>query len=126
MLEVNMDDVLAVLGSIAPQLIAIGIALVAALIVTFAVNKRTMGDGARRKLTHSLAWVLASVVVLVAVNLMLTGPLSNMVTMARAPKQQLSQASIDKTNDLAIDIENEGITLLQNDDSALPLARGSK
>lgn len=42
MLELNMDDVLAVLGSVRAYLIAVAVALVLALLVTFVVNKRTV------------------------------------------------------------------------------------
>ncbi len=122
MLEINMDDVLAVLQSVAPQLAAIVVALVAAIAVTLASGKGRMPQEARRKLTHSVTWIVAAAVAVCSVNAMLVGPLKNMVTMATAEKLSLSAETIAKTNQLAVDIESEGITLLKNDDATLPLS----
>ncbi len=122
MLEINMDDVLAVLQSVAPQLAAIVVALVAAIAVTLASGKGRMPQEARRKLTHSVTWIVAAAVAVCSVNAMLVGPLKNVVTMATAEKLSLSAETIAKTNQLAVDIESEGITLLKNDDATLPLS----
>ena len=125
MLEINMDDVIAVLQSVAPQLIVLVVALVAAIVVTVAVNRRTMASERSRKLTHSLTWVVAAAVMVASVNSMLMGPLNNMVTMATAERHELTQGTIDRTNQLAVDIESEGITLLQNTDDLLPMEPGN-
>lgn len=126
MLGINWDDVIAVFGSIAPQLIAIGIVVVLALVVTIAINKHTVSQTAVRKLVHSSAWVVALAAIVVVVNLMVMGPLNNLVSMATATKYQLTDSTIKKTNDLAVNIEREGITLLQNNDATLPLDANSK
>ena len=76
MLEINMDDVIAVVQSVAPQLIVIVVALLAAIVATVAVNRQTMASEKGRKLTHSLAWVAAAVVTVASVNSMLMGPTS--------------------------------------------------
>lgn len=47
MLQINMADVMNVIGSLTPYLIAIGVLFVLALIITFAVNKKTVKDVAR-------------------------------------------------------------------------------
>jgi beta-glucosidase len=78
-----------------------------------------------RKLTHSTSWVVACVAAIASVTIMLTGPLNSMITMATAEKHELSAATIDTTNQLAVDIEREGITLLQNNDGMLPLEAGN-
>ncbi|OZG60193.1 beta-glucosidase-related glycosidase [Bifidobacterium lemurum] len=122
MLEINMDDVIAVIQSIQTQLIAIAVALVLAIVVTVAVNKRTVENTAVRKLTHSTTWVVAAVAAIVSVAMMLMGPLNSMITMATATRYDLSQENIDAANELAVDIEREGITLLQNNDDLLPLS----
>ena len=123
MLEINMDDVLAVLQSVAPQLAVMAIALAAALIVTLCTGKKRVAQEAKRKLTHAVTWIVAAAVMVGSVNAMLVGPLKNMVTMATAEKLSLSQETIENTNKLAVDIENEGITLLKNEDGALPLSQ---
>lgn len=125
MLEINMDDVIAVVQSVAPQLIVIVVALLAAIVATVAVNRRTMASEKGRKLTHSLAWVAAAVVTVASVNSMLMGPLNSMITMATAERHELTQETIDRTNQLAVDIESEGITMLQNADDLLPLELGN-
>lgn len=126
MLEINMDDVIAVIQSIRPQLIAIVVALVLALAITFAVNRRTIADRGVRKLVHSTSWVAVGVAALASVSIMLTGPLNSMITMATADKHELSEATIAKTNELAVNIEREGITMLQNNDATLPLTDTTK
>ena len=122
MLEINMDDVLAVLQSVAPQLVVIAIALVAAIVVTVVVAR--MAEG-RRKLARSLAWIAAVAVIAGSVSAMLLGPLNSVVTMATAERHELSQETIDRTNQLAVDIESEGITLLQNSEDLLPMEPGN-
>ena len=44
MLQINMADVMNVIGSLTPYLIAIGVLFALALIITFAVNKKTVKD----------------------------------------------------------------------------------
>ena len=53
MLEINMDDVIAVIQSITPQLIAVAVALVLGIIVTIAINKKTVTNQGMRKLVRS-------------------------------------------------------------------------
>ncbi|MGN0071766.1 MAG: glycoside hydrolase family 3 C-terminal domain-containing protein [Atopobiaceae bacterium] len=125
MLDINIDDVIAVVQSVAPQLAALVVALVAALVVTLATGRKRMPDEGKRKLIHSISWIAAAAITIVSINSMLTGPLNSVVTMATAEKHELSQASIEETNQLAVDIENEGIVLLKNDSNALPLAPGN-
>ncbi|RSX57231.1 glycoside hydrolase family 3 protein [Bifidobacterium samirii] len=124
MLEINMDDVIAVVQSIQGELIAIAAFIVLALAVTIGVNAKTVKDQAVRKLTHSTSWVVVGVAAIASVTMMLTGPLNSMITMATAEKHELTADTIAKTNDLAVDIEREGITLLKNDDANLPLKAG--
>ncbi|MFD0705551.1 glycoside hydrolase family 3 C-terminal domain-containing protein [Alloscardovia venturai] len=121
MLELNIDDVLAVLGSVRTHVIVVAVVLVLALIVTIAVNKKTVKNLGARKLTHSGTWIVAVIAAIVSVNMMVLGPLENVITLATSPKLALSQSTIKKTNDLAVNIEREGIVLLQNNDNALPI-----
>ena len=52
MLEINMDDVIAVIQSITPQLIAVAVALMLGIIVTIAINKKTVTNQGMRKLVR--------------------------------------------------------------------------
>lgn len=122
MLQINMADVMNVIGSLTPYLIAIGVLFVLALIITFAVNKKTVKDVATRKIVHSESWLVALVGIVVAVSMMLTGPLFTLLNNATITKYTLSDATVSKANELAKDVQSEAVTLLKNDDSNLPLS----
>lgn len=122
MLQINMADVMNVIGSLTPYLIAIGVLFALALIITFAVNKKTVKEVATRKIVHSESWLVALVGIVVAVSLMLTGPLSTLLNNATTTKYTLSDATVSKANELAKDVQSEAVTLLKNDDSNLPLS----
>lgn len=122
MLQINMADVMNVIGSLTPYLIAIGVLFVLALIITFAVNKKTVKEVATRKIVHSESWLVALVGIVVAVSMMLTGPLSTLLNNATITKYTLSDATVSKANELAKDVQSEVVTLLKNDDSNLPLS----
>ena len=122
MLQINMADVMNVIGSLTPYLIAIGVLFVLALIITFAVNKKTVKEVATRKIVHSESWLVALVGIVVAVSMKLTGPLSTLLNNATITKYTLSDATVSKANELAKDVQSEAVTLLKNDDSNLPLS----
>ncbi|PWG66954.1 glycoside hydrolase family 3 N-terminal domain-containing protein [Bifidobacterium callitrichidarum] len=121
MLDINMADVAAVMGSLVPYLVAAGVILVLAVIVTFAVNKKTVKSVSARKLIHSESWLVVLVAVVVAVSMMVSGPLSTILNNASAKKYTLSSSTVAAANKLAKDVQSEAITLLQNDDANLPL-----
>ena len=122
MLQINMADVMNVIGSLTPYLIAIGVLFALALIITFAVNKKTVKEVATRKIVHSESWLVALVGIVVAVSMMLTGPLSTLLNNATITKYTLSDATVSKANELAKDVQSEAVTLLKDDDSNLPLS----
>ena len=122
MLQINMADVMNVIGSLTPYLIAIGVLFALALIITFAVNKKTVKEVAIRKIVHSESWLVALVGIVVAVSMMLTGPLSTLLNNATTTKYMLSDTTVSKANELAKEVQSEAITMLKNDDSNLPLS----
>lgn len=122
MLQINMADVMNVIGSLTPYLIAIGVLFVLALIITFAVNKKTVKEVATRKIVHSESWLVALVGIVVAVSMMLTGPLPTLLNNATTTKYMLSDTTVSKANELAKEVQSEAITMLKNDDSNLPLS----
>ena len=122
MLQINMADVMNVIGSLTPYLIAIGVLFALALIITFAVNKKTVKEVATRKIVHSESWLVALVGIVVAVSMMLTGPLSTLLNNATTTKYTLSDTTVSKANELAKEVQSEAITMLKNDDSNLPLS----
>ncbi|KAB7788721.1 glycoside hydrolase family 3 N-terminal domain-containing protein [Bifidobacterium cebidarum] len=122
MLQINMADVMNVIGSLTPYLIAVGVLLVLALIITFAVNKKTVKVVANRKLIHSESWLVALVGIVVAISMMLSGPLATLLNNATITKYMLSDSTVSAANKLAKEVQSEAVTLLKNDDSNLPLA----
>lgn len=120
MLDINWSDVVNVITSIAPYLIAIGIVLVVAIAVTVAVNKRTVKAVAVRKLAHSETWLMALVASVVAIMLMLYGPLYGLLNNATLERRMLQESTIQKADELGPDIQREAITLLQNHDGICP------
>ena len=122
MIGINMSDVISVIQSVMPQLIAIGVVLAAAAIITFAVNKRTVKNEAVRKLVHSESWIVALIASTVAICMMMFGPLSTLLNNASVHKYQLSDGTVASANKLAEEVQTEAVTLLKNDNSNLPLA----
>ena len=122
MLSINIADVIAVLQTMIPQLIIIGVALVAAIIVTICAMK------AKKPLKGFIrkeAWIAFLLVVVVVANTIVLGPMFSMINMAMGGGK-ISDDAITEAKELCTDIAEEGIVLLKNDDKALPLAEGSK
>lgn len=122
MLSINWADVVIVLKSVLPQLIVIGVALVLAVVVTAAINRMTVKERRVRKFVHSQAWLAAFVAIVVAIALMLFGPLSSLLTQATTEKYELSSQTVEEANALAKNVQEEAITLLKNDNANLPLS----
>ncbi len=122
MLAINWDDVIKVLESIKPYLIAIGIILAAAIIITIAVCKLAKRP---RKLTRSITWIAAIIGIVTSVNMICTGPMSTMLSLVTG-RGTITDETSKSAMDLAVEIGEEGIVLLQNDESTLPVASGSK
>ena len=116
MLQINMADVMNVVGSLVPYLVVIGVLLVLAIIITFAVNKKTVKNVGSRKLIRSESWIVALVGIVVAISMMLSGPLSTLLNNATLTKYMLSDATVSKANELAKEVQSEAITMLKNDD----------
>ena len=122
MLKINMADVMNVVGSLVPYLVVIGVLLVLAIIITFVVNKKTVKNVGSRKLIHSESWIVALVGVVVAISMMLSGPLATLLNNATITKYMLSDSTVSAANELAKEVQSEAITMLKNDDSNLPLS----
>ena len=122
MLSINIADVIAVLQTMIPQLIILGVALVAAIIVTVCAMK------AKKPLKGFIrkeAWIAFLLVVVVVANTIVLGPMFSMINMAMGGGK-ISDDAIAEAKELCTDIAEEGIVLLKNDDKALPLAEGAK
>ncbi|MBB2955492.1 beta-glucosidase [Bifidobacterium commune] len=122
MLQINMADVVNVIKSLVPYLVAIGVFMVLAVIISIAVNKKTVKNVGTRKFVRSETWLVAMVAIVAAVSMMLTGPMATLLNNVSAKKYELSQSTVDKGNKLAEDIQSEAVTLLKNDGNNLPLS----
>lgn len=121
MLKINMADVLAVVHSLIPYLIAAGILLLVAVIITVTVNKKTVKNIGSRKLIHSQSWIIALTGLVIALSLMMTGPMATLLNNASVKKYALSKETVTAANKLAGKTEQEAISLLKNEDQQLPL-----
>lgn len=121
MLAINMDDVMNVLNSCKPYLIALGIALAIAIIVTVACMKLKKPV---KKLVRKQTWIAFLLVVVVIVNLICFIPMSSMISLATG-NGAISDETSDEATALVQQVAEEGIVLLKNE-NLLPLASDSK
>ena len=117
MLAINMDDVINVLNSCKPYLIALGIALAIAIIVTVACMKLKKPV---KKLVRKEAWIAFLMAAVVIINLICFIPMSSMITLAMG-NGTITEETSNEATALCEDIADEGIVLLKNEDNILPL-----
>ncbi|WP_294451648.1 glycoside hydrolase family 3 N-terminal domain-containing protein [uncultured Gemmiger sp.] len=117
MLSINMEDVINVLNTLKPYLIALGVVIVLALIVMVACLKLSK---ARKFLIRAQAGAALLLAVGIIANLICFGPMSSMISLATG-NGTITDATADAAKELCTDIAEEGIVLLKNDDNALPL-----
>lgn len=122
MLAINIDDVMNVLNTCKPYLIALAVVFLAAIIVTVAVRKLA---APKKKFIRSQSWIAFLLVVVVIVNMICFGPMSSMISLATGNGTITEETSAAAT-DLCEQIAEEGIVLLQNNDNTLPMASGTK
>ena len=122
MLSINIADVIAVLQTMIPQLVIIGVVLVAAIICTIAAIKikKPLKGFVRKQ-----AWLVFLLTLVIVVTNILLGPVYSMVNMAMGGGK-ISEESSNEAKELCTTIAEEGIVLLKNDGAALPLASGTK
>lgn len=124
MLSLNMDDVQRYIEMLKNYLIVLGVALALALIVTVAVGVIKKVNKPTKKLVRANAWIAFILVVVITVNLMLTGPMNTIINLATG-NGSISDESIEEAYAYNSEIAGEGMTLLENN-GALPLASGTK
>lgn len=121
MLAINMDDVIKVVSSIKGYLIAL--AAVVLLAVAVMVGCRKMKKSKKYLIRWQAGLGLVAVAAII-VNLILTGPMYSMVSLATGGGK-VSEENVASATQLCEDIADEGIVLLDND-GTLPMAKNSK
>ncbi|MBQ2533615.1 MAG: glycoside hydrolase family 3 C-terminal domain-containing protein, partial [Lachnospiraceae bacterium] len=105
-----------------PQLIIIGVVLVAAIIISLvAIKVKKPLKGFLRK----EAWLAFFLTLVIVVTQIILVPMYSMVNMAMGGGT-ISEEAIEEAKALCTEIAEEGVVLLKNDGAALPLAEGSK
>ena len=116
MINVEMEDVLAVLELCKPYIVGMAVALVIGIAVIIACRRMSKS---RRFLVRGEAAIAMLLAVIIGVNLICFGPMSTLIGLAMG-----SGTISDETNaeaaELAEEITGEGIVLLDND-GLLPL-----
>lgn len=120
MLSINMDDVMNVITSIRGYLIAIGIIIAAAIVISIAVMKLRKST---KKLIRGSALIAAILGVCICVNMICTGPMKTMLDLVSG-SGTIEEETSKAAGDLAKEIGEEGIVLLKDDDAVLPLQTG--
>jgi len=121
MLSINMDDVIKVLDSVKMHLIALAVVLVLGIAIMVAVRKLPKSKKFLARGETAMAMILAIAVI---VNLICTGPMFTMISLATGGGT-ISEETSAEASALVEDIAEEGIVLLENENSALPLQSGS-
>ena len=121
MLSINIEDVIKVLDSMKPQLIGFGVVLVLAIVAMIACMKLPKAKKYMIRCQAGLAILLALVI---TVNLICFGPMNTMISLATGSGSISEETSAEAT-DLVEDIADEGIVLLKNEGSTLPLTAGN-
>ena len=117
MLAINMDDVINVLNSCKPYLIALGVVLALAIVVTVACMKLKKPV---KKLVRKEAWIAFLMAAVVIINLICFIPMSSMISLAMG-NGTITEETSNEATALCEDIADEGIVLLKNEDNILPL-----
>ena len=122
MLSINMSDVMNVITSIKSYLIAIGIIVAVAIVIMIAVMKLKKST---KKFVRGTALVAMLTGIVICVNMICTGPMSTMLDLVSG-SGTISKETSDEATELAQQIAEEGIVLIENDGNTLPLASGTK
>lgn len=117
MISVEMEDVLAVLDLCKPYLIAMAAAIVIGVVLMIVCGKMAKPQKFLLRSEAALAMLL---VIAVCVNLICFGPMSTLIGLATGDGQ-LSDDTNNKAAEVAEDVMEEGVVLLEND-GLLPLS----
>ena len=118
MVSFNWSDVVSVLTSIKPHLIAIGVILVIGIIILIAA--KVLKDKSKRFVLRAEAGIAMLLGVTIVLNLICTGPMSTLLDLVSG-NGVITEETAEEANSLISEICEEGVVLLENDDDVLPL-----
>ena len=110
MLSINIADVINVLKTLTPYLVAIGVFLVLAIIVSVACMKM---QKSKKKFIRKQAWIAFLLALVVIVNMICIGPMSSMISLATG-NGSITDETSEEAKALCTEIAEEGIVLLKN------------
>jgi len=122
LLKVNMSDVISIVKLCVPYLIFFAVVLAAAIIVMAAVRKHSKS---KKYIIRSQAVVAIVLAFIIAADFICLGPMSTILSLASG-HGVISNESTETAQNLCETIADEGIVLLKNDSSLLPLNNGKK
>ena len=117
MINLNMSDVVRVLQSCEPQLIALGIVAVLVILAAICCRKRSKALKHLIRSEAAVAFVLALTVV---ANVICVGSMSTLLSLVTGGSGTIPDEITEQTNEHTREIAREGIVLLEND-GLLPL-----
>ncbi|MCD7802597.1 MAG: glycoside hydrolase family 3 C-terminal domain-containing protein [Clostridiales bacterium] len=120
---VSMEDVYSNIAACAPQLVLIGVAVVAVIVISIVVRKQ---NEAKRSFIRWESFLAMVLVVAIAVNWICLGTEYSLLSQVLADEMALSEETQAESLELAETIADEGIVLLKNDDDALPISTDTK
>ena len=122
MISFEMEDLIGVLQGLKPYFIAIGVLLLAAIIITVAVGKK---EKKLKSLIRKESWIAAVAGIAIVVNMICFGPMNTLITLATG-SGQVTDETTKEASDVALRIAEEGFVLLQNEENLLPLTGTDK
>ena len=122
MISFEMEDLIGVLQGLKPYFIAIGVLLLAAIIITAAVGKK---EKKLKSLIRKESWIAAVAGIAIVVNMICFGPMNTLITLATG-SGQVTDETTKEASDVALRIAEEGFVLLQNEENLLPLTGTDK
>lgn len=117
--EVAWEDVISVIQMMIPQLVVIGIALIAMIAAMIVARKWKKPLRGMIRWQAAVAFVL---VLVVAVNVAVTGSVYNTLNVILSDKGALQPEHAENSRQIVEEVTNEGVVLTKNTDGFLPIA----
>ena len=125
MLNINMEDVVGVINACKSQLILLGVLLGLCLAVVIAMAVVKSIKKPERFLIRWSAVVAMVLSITLVVNMIVLGPMANLITLAMTPVAVVSDETTAEAGEIAEAIAGEGFVLLENE-GLLPLGGTTK